>query len=95
MGLEIPQEFSLVSLVVVASWFVHVTMGTGVTKARKKYGVLYPTMYAVESENKEAKFFNCVQRGHQNFLETVPFFLALLLIAGLQVIFNLVTLCSC
>ncbi|KAB5531718.1 hypothetical protein DKX38_018388 [Salix brachista] len=32
-----------------------------VGKARKKYNVPYPTLYAVKSENKEAKLFNCVQ----------------------------------
>jgi hypothetical protein len=26
-----------------------------------RYKVFYPTMYAVESENKDAKLFNCVQ----------------------------------
>lgn len=41
-------------------------------------------MYAVESENKDAKLFNCVQRGHQNCLETMPVFFALLLVGGFQ-----------
>jgi hypothetical protein len=26
-----------------------------------RYKVFYPTMYAIESENKDAKLFNCVQ----------------------------------
>ena len=26
-----------------------------------RYKVSYPTMYAIESENKDAKLFNCVQ----------------------------------
>ncbi|TYZ62206.1 hypothetical protein PybrP1_009799 [[Pythium] brassicae (nom. inval.)] len=34
-------------------------------------------MYAEQSD-KNAKAFNCVQRAHQNFLENVPMFLALL-----------------
>ncbi|KAJ6861639.1 hypothetical protein NC651_037648 [Populus alba x Populus x berolinensis] len=32
-----------------------------VGKARKKYNVSYPTLYAIESENKDANLFNCVQ----------------------------------
>ncbi|KAJ6752697.1 MICROSOMAL GLUTATHIONE S-TRANSFERASE [Salix koriyanagi] len=49
-------------------------MGFQVGKARKKYNVPYPTLSAIESENKDAKPFNCVQRGHQNSLELMPVF---------------------
>lgn len=55
-----------------------------VGKARKKYKVYYPIMYALESENKDAKVFNCVQRGHQNSLEFMPTFMVMLLLGGLQ-----------
>lgn len=55
-----------------------------VGKARRKYRVFYPMMYADESENKDAKAFNCVQRGHQNCVEFMPQFLVLLLLGGLQ-----------
>lgn len=41
-------------------------------------------MYAVEGENKDAKIFNCVQRGHQNTLEFMPAFVGLLLMSGLH-----------
>lgn len=30
-------------------------------KSFNRYKVFYPAMYAVESENKDAKLFNCVQ----------------------------------
>jgi len=49
--------------------------------------VKYPSMYAdsAEAEKDKAKFvFNCVQRGHQNALETYPQFLFLLLLGGLK-----------
>ena len=49
-----------------------------------RYKVSYPTMYALESENKEAKVFNCVQRGHQNSLEMMPLFFVFLLLGGLR-----------
>ncbi|CAM6097234.1 unnamed protein product [Calypogeia fissa] len=84
MGLDVSKEFSLVGLVVAAAVVANLYMMFGVVGARKKYGVHYPTLYALETDNKEAKIFNCVQRGHQNYLEIVPFFFAALLVAGLQ-----------
>jgi glutathione S-transferase len=64
----------------------HVLCLIGVMKARKKYGVKYPTLYASEGDGvtkENCHRFNCVQRGHQNCLETLPTFLSLLLTAGL------------
>ena len=43
----------------------------------------YPKMYA-EGFSNEAKEFNCVQRSHQQALETYPQYLALSLIGGLR-----------
>ena len=42
--------------------------------ARLEYNVKLPNLYAQKSENKHAVLFNCVQRGHQNFLEGLPVF---------------------
>lgn len=42
-----------------------------------------PKLYA-EGFSVNAKKFNCVQRGHQQAMETYPQFVALSLIAGLQ-----------
>lgn len=55
-----------------------------VGNARTKYKVYYPAMYANEVDNKDAKVFNCIQRGHQNTLEFLPTFISLLLVGGLQ-----------
>merc|ERR1712196_748540 len=44
-------------------------MGIQVSLARKKYKVDYPALDA-DSSNPNAKEFNCVQRAHQNTLET-------------------------
>lgn len=56
-------------------------------KARKKYDVKYPTLYADEKTcpneaNRNA--YNATQRGHQNSLEMLPTFLGLLTVAGLK-----------
>eukprot|EP01092_Planopodium_desertum_P001525 TRINITY_DN122549_c0_g1_i2.p1 TRINITY_DN122549_c0_g1~~TRINITY_DN122549_c0_g1_i2.p1 ORF type:complete len:115 (-),score=28.05 TRINITY_DN122549_c0_g1_i2:56-400(-) len=51
--------------------------------ARKKYKVDYPLMYSTES-TKEATSFNCVQRGHQNALESMPLVVELALVGGLK-----------
>ena len=47
--------------------------------ARKQYGIKYPKMY----EGTEDSVFDCVQRAHQNTLEYLPSFLALLMLNGL------------
>ncbi|KAG6576502.1 Microsomal Glutathione S-transferase [Phytophthora cinnamomi] len=45
--------------------------------ARKQFNVPYPQMYA-EKKDKNANEFNCVQRAHQNVLENLPLFYAML-----------------
>lgn len=56
--------------------------------AHRRHNVDYPDLYA-NSDNcpdeKSRKAFNCVQRGHQNSLESQPAVLALLITSGLQV----------
>jgi len=42
-----------------------------VMKARKAEGVAFPTLYAA-GDSPSAVRFNCVQRGHQQFLENLP-----------------------
>ncbi|KAK8921389.1 hypothetical protein KSP39_PZI020563 [Platanthera zijinensis] len=84
VAIEIPREYGYVVLVLVLYNFVNMWMGMQVGKARKKYKVPYPALYAVESENKDAKLFNCIQRGHQNSIEYMPVFFALLLLGGIQ-----------
>ena len=84
VSVELPKEYGYVVLVVVAYAFLNFWMSFQVGAARKKYKVFYPTMYATEAENKDAKRFNCVQRGHQNSIEMMPLFFATLLLGGLQ-----------
>ncbi|KAL3568520.1 hypothetical protein D5086_031219 [Populus alba] len=84
-GVEMfPRGFGNVAFVLVAYCFLNFWMGFQVGKARKKYNVPYPTLYAIESENKDAKLFNCVQRGHQNSLELMPVFFLLMVLGGIR-----------
>jgi uncharacterized MAPEG superfamily protein len=47
-------------------------LGGIVVRARIDYGVKLPNQYvdSNKDDNKNAVMFNCIQRGHQNFLET-------------------------
>ncbi|GKV20338.1 hypothetical protein SLEP1_g30478 [Rubroshorea leprosula] len=80
----LPREYGYVVLVLVLYCFLNFWMAAQVGKARKKYKVSYPTLYASESENKDAKLFNCVQRGHQNSLEMMPMFFILMILGGMR-----------
>lgn len=80
----LPKDYGYVVLVAVLYSFLNFFMAAQVGKARKRYKVFYPTMYALESENKDAKVFNCVQRGHQNSLEMMPLFFVFLVLGGLR-----------
>ncbi|KAJ8640323.1 hypothetical protein MRB53_017017 [Persea americana] len=83
-AVELPREYGYVVLVFFSYALLNFWMALQVGKARKKYKVFYPTLYAIESENKDAKLFNCVQRGHQNSLELMPLFFATLLVGGIR-----------
>lgn len=84
MELVLPKEYGYVALVLVFYCFLNFWMAAQVGRARKRFKVPYPTLYALESENKEAKLFNCVQRGHQNSLEMMPIFFMLMILGGLR-----------
>ncbi|XP_034682454.1 microsomal glutathione S-transferase 3 [Vitis riparia] len=79
----LPREYGYVVLVLVFYCFLNFFMAISVGKARKKYKVSLPNLYALESENKDAKLFNCVQRGHQNSLEMMPVFFVLMILGGI------------
>lgn len=76
----LPKEYGYVVLSgVVGSFIVNMYLSSRVTQARKKHDVKYPVVYAANDDK-----FNCVQRGHQHFLEVQPFFFVFQLIGGLQ-----------
>nr|XP_043633663.1 microsomal glutathione S-transferase 3-like [Erigeron canadensis] len=80
----LPKEYGYVILTLIAYCFLNIYMQIQVGKARKKYKVAYPALYATEADTKDYKIFNCIQRGHQNTLESLPIFFTLLIIGGLK-----------
>mmetsp|Transcript_10886 Transcript_10886/g.30832 ORF Transcript_10886/g.30832 Transcript_10886/m.30832 type:complete len:213 (-) Transcript_10886:129-767(-) len=84
LAVSLTPAHGYVALSLVFAIFVHqIYMVGGVARARKKYNVAYPALYA-EGSSKSSLAFNCVQRGHQNSLEGYAGFLILLLVAGLK-----------
>jgi glutathione S-transferase len=94
----LPRGYGAVIIVnLMLSGFLLIYLGTKVGAARSTYKekalkegdkdaedrFSYPKMYA-EGFSKEAKLFNCVQRGHQNALETYTQFVVLSVVGGLQ-----------
>jgi len=75
----LPEGYGYVIFVAVDSVFLNMWLAYNVGKARKTYGIEYPTMYSPDNVQ-----FNCIQRAHQNWLEVCPQFLAMLFIGGLQ-----------
>ncbi|RHY48875.1 hypothetical protein DYB28_007816 [Aphanomyces astaci] len=75
------REHGYIILVVVLVVFVNFWAGFKVGAARKRYNIKYPQMYA-EKGDKNFVEFNCVQRAHQNVLENLPVFLALLFVSS-------------
>ncbi|KAM0022018.1 putative glutathione transferase [Helianthus debilis subsp. tardiflorus] len=80
----LPKEYGYIILNLVAYYFLNFYMSFQVGRARKKYNVMYPALYATEADTEDYKLFNCIQRGHQNSLETLPFFFVLMVVGGLK-----------
>lgn len=83
--IEVPNNYGYVILSCVLGQMVtSVYMGGTVMKAREKYDVPYPNLYATPGYHKEADAFNRVQRGHQNMFELMSTFSLMTLIGGLK-----------
>merc|ERR1719153_1216199 len=79
VSIQLDTEFGYVVLVIQAVVILNLWMMSRVGKQRKALGVSYPEMYS-----DKQPLFNCYQRAHQNTLENIPLFLAILLISGLN-----------
>jgi len=72
IGIDEP-EFGYVILSIAVSWLMNFFLVLNVVKARKKYKVSYPALYATKDHKLSAgdmNTFNCIQRAHQNTLES-------------------------
>ena len=83
LTITLSREHGYAAGVALSSWVLLQYMGVNVMKARKRYNVEYPALYAPDS-HPNAKAFNCVQRGHQNTLENYPQFLLMLGLGSIQ-----------
>ena len=64
---------------------MNIGLAINVAMARKKYNVQYPNLYAPPDTNKkDAEAFNCIQRAHQNTLESYSVVMLQMMAAGLR-----------
>lgn len=95
--LLVPKTYGLVIVMLVASFFVLFYLGLQVAQARAQFKdkaakdgdenaearFSYPKLYA-EGFSDAAKHFNCIQRAHQQTLETYTSFCVMSLLGGLR-----------
>ncbi|CAH8566708.1 unnamed protein product [Heterobilharzia americana] len=79
LPLCLPRYYGGVILVGVGAFGLNMYFIRRVIKARKEHNVELPLMY-----HPTNKVFNCIQRGHQNYLEVLPLFLMTLFVGGLR-----------
>lgn len=91
MEITLTSEYGYVLALVVAFYVENYVLQVSVVKQRQKTGILAPSLYPRDSEIKALKLsdeavtrYSCTQRAHQNYLEFVPIFVPLMLIAGLH-----------
>nr|ABI14208.1 MAPEG family protein [Pfiesteria piscicida] len=68
-GFQLPADYGYVVLAHGLPWISNTYLTVQVAMARKKYHVEYPALYA-DKDHPQADEFNCVQRAHQNTLES-------------------------
>jgi len=77
VSIQLDKDHGYIFLVVAGSVLLNLWQMMKVGGARKKFNVMYPKMYS------DDEHFNCYQRAHQNYLENLPLFLALLFLSSL------------
>jgi glutathione S-transferase len=78
----IPDAYGYVLGSIATTALIERWMSVRVGLARREFGVSYPAMMA-EGTDENAVKFNCIQRAHQNTLETLPLAVACQLLMGL------------
>ena len=106
---SLPRGVGLTSLVLIFTYFWMIYYGFAVVgKARGKYRELakkdgeknadraygFPHLYVMASDSKHALAFNCVQRSHQQIMETLPGYLVVSLISAVHFPLTASLLCS-
>lgn len=67
-----PTGYGYVYAVLGGSFFLNIYLSINVALARRKYDVKYPSLYAPLGHKHEMAF-NCVQRAHQQTLESFSY----------------------
>uniref|UniRef100_A0A7S4N2J1 Glutathione S-transferase 3, mitochondrial n=1 Tax=Guillardia theta TaxID=55529 RepID=A0A7S4N2J1_GUITH len=80
---SLPKGYGYVVAVVGGSFLLNMYLTINVVTARKKFKVEYPLLYA-PAGHKHEEAFNCVQRAHQNTLESFPMVMMQMLLCGLK-----------
>ncbi|KAL2136778.1 hypothetical protein VTI74DRAFT_1430 [Chaetomium olivicolor] len=87
MVITLPQEYGYVLAAATSTFFVNTFHSFLTSSHRKAANVKYPTTYvSTEQAEKDPKAyaFNCAQRAHANFTESLTPFLGALLVSGLK-----------
>ena len=84
VAVSLPANFGYSALAWTTGLFItNMFIGGMVMNARKTFNVEYPTLY-LGRDDKNAKAFNSVQRGHQNMVESSYICMAMALVGSLH-----------
>merc|ERR1712217_20526 len=85
LTISFPEYYELLFIPLAMSWVMNLFLTIQVSIARKRYDVQYPNLYAPANHPKpEAAYkFNCVQRAHQNTLESWSMVMVTMFATGL------------
>ncbi|KAF8898957.1 hypothetical protein BD779DRAFT_1666708 [Infundibulicybe gibba] len=87
LTITVPREYPYVAASLVSTVFLLLGQSMAVGRARKAAGIKYPQMYAEKAEadaSRDANYFNCAQRAHQNTLESIPILYLTTVLTGLR-----------
>ncbi|EPQ59960.1 membrane-associated proteins in eicosanoid and glutathione metabolism [Gloeophyllum trabeum ATCC 11539] len=86
-SIVLPKGFTYVIASAFSPVWVLIWQSTKVAQARSAAGIKYPQLHAEKAEAEAARnahVFNCVQRAHQNTLESLPIAVIGTLVTGLR-----------